>query len=154
MVLGTPSMCMSTTGTWYRAATPANSPSRRKAPTSLMMEAPASRAAFATFALVVSMEMGMETFWASFSMMGTTRRISSSAATPSEKGRVDSPPMSRMSAPWRANCTPRATAVWGSKKRPPSEKESGVTLSTAMIRVFCPKSRLWPFHSMVYRRRV
>jgi len=50
------------------------------------MEAPASMARLATTALVVSMDMGIETRLAISSMTGTTRSISSSAVTVSEKG--------------------------------------------------------------------
>ena len=56
-------------------------------------------ARLATPDLVVSMEMGIDTYLAMVSITGTTRRVSSSSDTASEKGRVDSPPTSRMSAP-------------------------------------------------------
>ena len=59
---------------------------------------------------------GCPTFGARLSIMGTTRRISSFSSTPSEKGRVDSPPISRMSAPSAASFSPWATAFFTSKK--------------------------------------
>ena len=49
-------------------------------------------------------------------------------STGSENGRVLSPPTSRMSAPSAIICSPCSTAVSASKKCPPSEKLSGVTL--------------------------
>ena len=45
-------------------------------------------------------------------------------------GRVDSPPTSTSAAPSAASRLPWSTAAPGSTKRPPSEKLSGVTLST------------------------
>src|SRR3954452_6702960 len=63
------------------------------------------------------------------SITGITRSISSRTLTGSAPGRVDSPPMSTMSAPssfaWR-------TAASTSRYIPPSEKESGVTFTTPM----------------------
>jgi hypothetical protein len=60
-------------------------------------------------------------------MSGITRSSSSSSGTGGAPGRVDSPPMSMMSAPstiirsaWRS-ASPRIANL------PPSEKESGVT---------------------------
>ena len=44
-------------------------------------------------------------------------------------GRVDSPPTSSTSAPAATSASPCATAASGSRNRPPSEKESGVTLT-------------------------
>ena len=65
---------------------------------------------------------------------GSTRAISSSAATAAAPGRVDSPPMSRRSAPSNASRSPWAIAASASENAPPSENESGVTLTTPMIR--------------------
>ena len=70
---------------------------------------------------------------ASRSITGTTRRSSSSSATGSAPGRVDSPPTSRMSAPSAASRSPCSTAASASRNSPPSENESGVTLTTPMI---------------------
>ena len=65
---------------------------------------------------------------------------SKSSGTGSEKGRVDSPPISRISAPSAASFSPWATAASHDKKIPPSENESGVTLTTPMIHVWRPNS--------------
>ena len=50
----------------------------------------------------------------------------------SAPGRVDSPPTSTRSAPSAASARPCATAAAGSNQSPPSENESGVTLTTPM----------------------
>ena len=47
-------------------------------------------------------------------------------------GRVDSPPMSRMSAPSSSSRSACSTARSGRRNAPPSENESGVTLTTPM----------------------
>ncbi len=70
---------------------------------------------------------------ASRSTTGSTRRTSSSSGTGSEPGRVDSPPMSRIPAPSLASRRPCATAASASRNSPPSENESGVTLTMPMI---------------------
>ena len=67
---------------------------------------------------------------ASCSSTGTTRRSSSSTETPSAPGRVDSPPTSTIAAPSSSMRRALATASSGSKLTPPSENESGVTLTT------------------------
>ena len=61
-----------------------------------------------------------------------SRRISSSNGTASASpyGRVDSAPTSRMSAPSATMRRACSIAASGSRKRPPSEKESGVTFRT------------------------
>ena len=51
-------------------------------------------------------------------------------ATRAAPGRVDSPPTSTRSAPSASSARPCATAASASSQRPPSEKESGVTLTT------------------------
>src|SRR5215211_3714403 len=107
-------MCMRQQSAPASATTPASAGSKRKADTSFTIVAPASMARRATVAFVVSMESrAPATSAASRSTTGTTRRRSSSSETGSAPGRVDSPPASR--------------------KRPPSEKESGVTLTMPMI---------------------
>ena len=55
-----------------------------------------------------------------------TRAISASGGTGSAPGRVDSPPISRISAPACSMAWPAAIAASASKCRPPSEKLSGV----------------------------
>ena len=64
------------------------------------------------------------------SMTGSTRSSSRSTEMPSEPGRVDSPPMSTTAAPSAAWRRPSSMASAGSRNRPPSENESGVTLTT------------------------
>ena len=67
---------------------------------SFTIEAPASIAARATTALRVSTETGMSgSSWSIRWITGTTPSDSSSAETGSDPGRLDSPPMSTMSAP-------------------------------------------------------
>ncbi len=66
---------------------------------------------------------------------GRTRRSSSSTEGRSAPGRVDSPPTSTMSAPRPRASRPWAMAASGSNHWPPSEKESGVTLTTPMTSV-------------------
>src|SRR6266487_1070970 len=72
-------------------------------------------------------------------MIGIIRLSSSSRLIGVEPGRVDSPPISIMSAPSSIICSTLATAfATSSKYNPPSEKESGVTLRMPMTRVFLP----------------
>src|SRR6516164_5809426 len=101
--------------------------------TSLTRRAPASSAAWATSARIVSTLTG--TFsWASPAITGITRRSSSAAGIRCAPGRVDSPPTSTMSAPCAASCRPRVIAASVPNHSPPSEKESGVTFTTPMTR--------------------
>src|SRR5919204_6087351 len=101
--------------------------SPRSAVTSLTSSAPRSTARRATSALLVSIDSGAP---CSPSSTGTTRRSSSASETPSDPGRVDSPPMSTIAAPSSSIRRPAATAAAGWKCTPPSENESGVTLTT------------------------
>src|SRR4051794_21552099 len=122
-------MCMRTTVASRSAHNRAISGSPRRAVTSLTISAPASRAAAATWALEVSTlrrPPAPDSPW----MTGTPRLSSSSGETGSAPGRVDSPPTSRISAPASASSRPCATAASGSRYSPPSENESGVTLTT------------------------
>ena len=98
-----------------------------------MMVAPAATAARATAAFLVSMDTRAS--WRSCSTTGNTRRNSSSTGTGRAPGRVDSPPTSMTAAPSATMCRPWATAAPASSHCPPSEKESGVTLSTPITRV-------------------
>jgi hypothetical protein len=125
---------MRTIGTPRAAASRLNASSAATPQTSLTRSAPASRAASATAGFVVSTLIGRSGRAArSASMTGATRRISSSTATISWPGRVDSPPTSRRSAPSAAIAVARATAaatgsVPSPARRPSPENESGVTL--------------------------
>ena len=73
------------------------------------------------------------------SITGITRSSSSRSDTASAPGRVDSPPTSSRSAPSNASRRPWLTAASRSRKAPPSENESGVTLSTPMMRNTKPR---------------
>ncbi len=141
MVRGVPCMCMMTSAAPERATTSPRRGSNRSAETSLTIVAPAASAASATTAFEVSMLTGTPERAASSRTTGTTRRNSSCAETGSAPGRVDSPPTSRMSAPSPARRRPCSIAAAGSKNVPPSEKESGVTLTIPMIAVRSPSSR-------------
>src|SRR5688572_9965851 len=102
---------------------------------SLTIEAPASSAARATSDFVVSTESGVLTRFASASITGTTRAISSSTETGSPPGRVDSPPISMISAPSEIISSARARALSRERNCPPSLKLSGVTLRMPMMSV-------------------
>ena len=149
--------------------------SQRSPLTSLTISAPASAAPRATRDLYVSMEItasGLTVF--SSVITGNTRCSSSSALTavrgvrgPSglcfssffsgsrfsaedaaatlAPGRVDSPPTSMMSAPSSSSRSPCVTAFSGSRYKPPSEKESGVTLTMPMMSVRFPSSSVRVF---------
>ena len=99
MVRGVPCMCMRTTPAPVEDATPAISGSPCSAVTSLMISAPASIAARATSAFEVSMDIKIRLVARMQRITGTTRLNSSSSGTLSAPGRVDSPPMSRISTP-------------------------------------------------------
>ena len=105
----------------------AGSPSRPV--TSLIISAPFSNAFFATEALDVSIDIGQSDSYERIRTTSPTRRHSSSGSTESEKGRVLSPPISRMSAPASMSDSPCATAVLVCVHRPPSEKLSGVVFT-------------------------
>ena len=111
--------------------------------TSLIISAPAASAACAVSALYVSMEtMAWGSRWRTSCKTGRIRRCSSSALTVGfVPGRVDSPPISRMSAPSSRRLRACSTARSGSKNSPPSENESGVTLTTPMMSVRDPSFR-------------
>ena len=122
---------MSTSAARLRASKGSISGSSRPADTSLTMRAPESRQAPATVARRVSIETSTPCL-ASRSTTGRTRRSSSSAQPAREPGRVDSPPTSTMSAPSETKRRPSSTACATSRRRPPSENESGVTFRIAM----------------------
>ena len=124
-------LCMTTTAEPVSATASAMPGSRCNPQTSLMTEAPSRAALRATVALPVSMETATSKPSAKAPSTGVTRRSSSSAETGAWPGRVDSPPTSMIAAPSATIARARATAA-GSKCRPPSENESGVTLRTPM----------------------
>src|SRR3954464_12369895 len=129
MVAGWPFMCMRQTAqALSRTASKASGvPS---AWTSLIMDAPAASAAFMPAGRRVSTETQRSP---SACSTGRTRAHSSSSDTGAAPGRVDSPPMSMMCAPSSASLRACAMAERASKNLPPSEKESGVTLTTPMM---------------------
>src|SRR6266480_433949 len=126
-------MCISTIAAFRFVASDNIFSSPRPAVTSLMMDAPASSAAFATSDFEVSIEMWISILARKPSITGTTRRNSSFTEIGSAPRRVDSPPTSIMPAPSNPIFIPPAIAVSVAKNSPPSENESGVTLSTPMI---------------------
>src|SRR6478752_3458567 len=125
-------MCIATYPAPEAATTPSMSGSAVPADTSFTIVAPARSAASATAAFVVSTLIGTSTRSARAEITGSTRPISVSASTGSAPGRVDSPPTSSTAAPCVARSQAWATALAGATKRPPSEKESGVTFTTPM----------------------
>ncbi len=164
---GSPRMCISTRPQDRPATVFFISGSHCSPLTSFTISAPVSTAARATVALYVSTEMRAPGRKRLISLItGSTRRSSSSAATATfsgaglaaplagapraaasaftasilTPGRVDSPPMSRISAPSSSNCRPCSTAWPRSKNWPPSENESGVTFTTPMMSVRRPSS--------------
>ena len=92
-------LCMSTAAAPLSATTCAIAGSFCRPHTSLTIAAPCLIAARATAALEVSMEIGSVQRAASAATIGSTRRSSSASGTGVAPGRVDSPPMSRLSAP-------------------------------------------------------
>ncbi|GAA3052008.1 hypothetical protein GCM10020000_36690 [Streptomyces olivoverticillatus] len=124
-----PRQCITTNGTPAVATTPTIAGSASPPLTSLTSTAPASTAASATAARMVSTDTTAPSA-ASSRTTGTTRRSSSFSSTRDAPGRVDSPPTSTMSAPAATRSSPRFTAAVVSNQRPPSENESGVTLTT------------------------
>ena len=126
-------MCIRISEASLRATTCAIA-SSASAVTSLTIVAPAARARSATSAFEVSIEISHSLVSrASPSITGMTRAISSSAGTAAAPGRVDSPPTSRIPAPSASSRSPCSTAASRSRNSPPSEKESGVTLTMPMI---------------------
>ena len=128
-------MCIRQHSAPLSAITPAISGSARSALTSFTRLAPTASAAAATFAFDVSIEIcAVVPADASASITGTTRCSSSCSETGSAPGRVDSPPMSRISAPSPASSRPCAIAASACRNAPPSENESGVTFTIPITR--------------------
>ena len=128
MVPGSPSMCMRHTPAVRCAAAACNAPGRCSARTSFTMSAPASSTAAITSGRLVSTDTGTPSVTACWTT-GSTRRSSSARSGVAEPGRVDSPPMSRMSTPSATRVSQWRRAASVSAWRPPSENESGVTLT-------------------------
>ena len=128
-------MCMQMYPARYRATSCHISGRCCPALISFTTQAPRSKATCATSGFRVSMEIGTGNRPLNRRRTGTTRRSSSSTGTGSENGRVDSPPISTRSAPSSNISQARSTARSGSKNRPPSENESGVTFKTPIINI-------------------
>src|SRR5659263_492449 len=122
-----PRQCMATYTAPVCATTSYIASSARPPETSLMIAAPCATASRATRARVVS-TLTVAPRATSASTTGSTRASSSSTGTRRAPGRVDSAPMS-------SRASPCATAAPGVNHRPPSENESGVTLTTPMTSV-------------------
>ena len=138
MVSGLPCACMRISGQAKSAASGSERLSKVSADTSFQISAPARMAASATSGLRVSMEiMGpiskSRVASRSSMMTGTVRRTSSLTLISSAPGRVLSPPMSIISAPWSISSNACFTATSRLSYRPPSEKLSGVTLRMPII---------------------
>ena len=131
---GSPSMCISTTSQPSSAATSGASGVKRRAATSFQSVAPAATAARATAGFMVSMDRAMSLSRRIAVIRGMTRASSSACDTGVAPGRVLSPPMSRISAPSAISRRAWARAESAARNRPPSEKLSGVTLTTPMTR--------------------
>src|SRR5579864_7501688 len=139
-----PRLCMRITAARRRATTGARAGSYASALMSLTIVAPRSSAHSATSALYVSIERGTATRPRSPSRTGSTRWISSSADSGAAPGRVDSPPMSMMSAPAAAMSSAAAIATSASRRRPSSANESGVTFRIPITKVRGPRSSVRP----------
>ncbi len=130
---GSPSMCIRHTGRPLAIAAD-SAPSRRRLRTSLIMPAPAWAVAVITSGVLVSTETRASNSRTSASTTGTTRSSSCWGGTGSAPGRVDSPPTSMIAAPSASIRSAWRRASSGTAWRPPSEKESGVTLRIPMTR--------------------
>ena len=133
MVRGSPCICMRMAPARAAATVPGEASSKESALTSLTTTAPASSAADMTAARRVSIETRMPSP-ASARITGNTRPHSSDAVTGAAPGRVDSPPISTMSAPASVSLRPASIASPTLKLSPPSEKLSGVALTTPISR--------------------
>ena len=115
------------------ARTAAMAPGARSALMSLIMLAPSSSAARITSGLIVSTDTGTGVPRKPFSTGSSRRSSSSTLTTAAAPGRLDSAPRSTRSAPSSISRCACAMAAAGSRNLPPSEKESGVMLTTPMI---------------------
>ena len=132
MVVGSPCACITQTGNFLDAQKSRSASSNVNPETSLTKPAPAATAAFATAALRVSIEIGLDRFCDICLITGTVRSISTSLAIRSAPGRVDSPPTSMISAPALTISRASLKALSLSANCPPSEKLSRVTFRMPM----------------------
>src|ERR1043165_5370562 len=121
IVFSAPRMCIRTAGTLRCATSVRIAGSPRNAVTSLTTSAPASSAAAATRAFVVSIEIATSLRLRIASITGITRSSSIASETGSDPGRVDSPPTSTIAAPSASIRSAASTARSRSKCTPPSE---------------------------------
>ncbi len=110
--LGVPFMCIIITGQPASAAIFAIIGSNLRPLISLIIEAPAFNASFATFALYVSIEINISILSESFFITGITLSNSTSKGTGSAPGLEDSPPISIMSAPSSAILLAHSTELF------------------------------------------
>lgn len=132
---GFPCMCMTTMPQAELAHVASIAGSAVRPETSLMIFAPALRAAAATQDFCVSMEMRPSQVSRSDWMRGMVLSISVAAGTGLAPGRVDSPPISMMDAPWAIISRACRRAASRFVNWPPSVKESGVVLRMPMRRL-------------------
>ena len=126
-------LCIRQQATSYFAITAAIFGSYFNPQISLTRSAPAWIELSATLLLKVSTETGMSKCFLTASITGRTLCASSSALTGVWPGRVDSPPISIISAPSAiiASVCLKASSIWF--HLPPSEKESGVTFKIPIM---------------------
>jgi len=136
---GSPSICIRHTGKPVAAAA-CRAPSRRSERTSLINPAPRRATSVITIGADVSTEIITSSSRAMRSTTGATRSSSACGETTGAPGRVDSPPTSIRVAPARTIASAWRRAASSGAKRPPSEKESGVTLRMPITCVWA-KSR-------------
>ena len=104
-----------------------------KARISLRISAPAFADSRNTSAFELSTEIKQSKRLLTASTSGTTRSISCETVTISAFGRVDSPPMSIISAPSLSIFSTWKRALSNEKNLPESEKESGVKFKMPII---------------------
>ncbi len=148
-VSGVPRMWFKMSPAFTLAAARARSGSAVRPVGSLMISAPSSSAFAATPDLYVSTESGTVSRPCRRFRTGISRRSSSASDTRAEPGRMDSAPISMMSAPSSSSSMARANARSGSLYFPPSENESGVTFRIPITSVRSPSCRVLSrsFHS-------
>ena len=127
-------LCIIINDALYSAAINANSVPNAKPLISLIIVAPASIAFLATSGLMVSIEIGKSQPVSLIPCItGITLFNSSLTEIEIAPGRVLSPPISNISAPWLAKNNACLIAESACRCKPPSEKESGVTLIMPII---------------------
>ncbi len=130
---GPPRVCITIRPAPESATTSAICGSKVRPLISLTNSTPAATAAAATALLLVSIEIGSVSSRCKASITGRTRSNSSATETEDAPGLVLSPPTSISAAPSRAIHRPCSRAASTVEKRPPSEKESGVTFRMPTI---------------------